>query len=342
MQIGVRLRGKKYSWDEAFRLAQDPAREFQLTPDMLELLRIDYSDPDREPGVESFTPTRIMNCHRQSVLMESVDYYTDAEKSWPLVRGHMVHALMEGARYPGVLNYVREKRMRYMVPTNYGPQLFTAKPDLLVVKRIEEVEETHMRALLKVVDYKSKNGIKHELTAVSYENGLQVNMYGYVAQQNPAIHNERGDYQGHLSDILGLPGDTEFVVDELEVVYVDMARVRAFSSAGWRTDTGKRLNRSMPYEYETLNLEPIRLWSPEKVGRFIARRIEERIAAKEQVPACEYADTEKDYLCNYCPVSNLCRAQLPTNPARGSAPAPDAPAPVPAPASSPPKRTRKK
>jgi len=239
MQVGVRLRGKTYTWDEAFALAQDPERPWHLTPDMLELLRIDYSDPDREPGVESFTPTRIMNCHRQSVLMDEVDYYTDAEKSWPLVRGHMVHALMEGARYPGVLNYTREKRMRHYIPTKYGPQLFTAKPDLLVVKRIDQVEKTRqnakgvyepsgssMRALLKVVDYKSKNGIKHELTAPSYENSLQVNMYGYVASQNPAIHNERGEYQGRLSDILGLPGDTQFVVDELEIVYVDMARVR--------------------------------------------------------------------------------------------------------------------
>jgi len=66
----------------------------------------------------------------------------------------------------------------------------------------------------------------------------------------------------------------------------------------------------MPYEYETLNLEPIRLWSPEKVGRFITRRIEERIEAKQHVPACEYADTEKDYLCHYCPVGDLCRAAI--------------------------------
>jgi hypothetical protein len=342
MQIGVRLRGKNYTWENAFALAQDPTRPWHLTPDMLELLRIDYSDPDREPGVESFTPTRIMNCHRQSVLMEEVDYYTDAEKSWPLVRGHMVHALMEGARYPGALNYTREKRMRYSIPTKYGPQLFTAKPDLLVVLRVDS-ETTPPIAHFKVVDYKSKNGIKHELTAVTYENSLQVNMYGYIASQNPAIHSERGKYLGQLSDILGLPGDTEFVVDELEIVYVDMARVRTFSSAGWRTDTGKRLNRSQPYEYETLNLEPIRLWSPEKVGRFIARRIEERIDAKTHVPACEYADTEKDYLCNYCPVSNLCHARLPTNPVSAPASALHAePAPANAPAGQPPKRTRKK
>ena len=325
MQIGIRINGRAYTWDEAFAEAQNPLRPWQWTPDLLDLMMVDYSDPDREPGIESFTPTRLMTCHRQAVLMERHDYYADADLDYPKTRGHMIHALMEKARYPGAVGYARERRMRHTIATpDFGPQLFTAKPDLIVLKHIELNEEpetfnrdtgvatpaqTKVHAYLKVVDYKSKNGIKHELTSVPRDNELQVNMYGWLVSQNPTVY-EHGEPIGPVTSLFGLPDTTQLVVDELEIVYADMAKVRMFSSMGYRTDRGKRLNRSAPYQYEQLSLAPIHHYTNEQIGRFIIRRMEERLRAKApgQLPACEYVNTEREYLCNWCPVKQLCQS----------------------------------
>lgn len=320
MQIGVKLDGKRMSWDEAFAYAQDPLRDSPYPPDLLDLMRIDYDDPDREPGIESFTPTRIMGCHRQAVLMEDHDYYIDPDLDYPKVRGHMIHALMEKARYPGAVSVLREKRMRLdlnagTTRAGEGPLLFTAKPDLVVVKRVENIHnETPLalentitpRATFKVVDYKSKSEIKHELTETFYEHELQVNMYAWMVAQNPAIYNERGEYLGTTVELLGLAGipELELVCDEVEIVYCDMKKVRRFTSKGSTQTRGKRLNRSRPYQYETLTLAPIHLWTPEKVGRFIRRRIDERLAAKEELPPI-LPESER-WRCDYCPLADLC------------------------------------
>ncbi|HEX8032663.1 MAG TPA: hypothetical protein VF510_02395 [Ktedonobacterales bacterium] len=85
-----------------------------------------------------------------------------------------------------------------------------------------------------------------------------------------------------------------------------MKRVRRFTSAGWLKGRGKRVTHTQPYQYETLNLAPIRMWSMDKVGRFVQRRIEGRNATKEMTPPCEYLGTDREYLCNYCPVRDLC------------------------------------
>ena len=278
MQVGVRLGGECLTWDDAFERCKDPLRPWPYTPDMLDLLRIDYEDPDREPGVESYTPTRILKCHREAVLEERTDYYVDPDSSWPLVRGHMVHALMERAHYPGALMTVREQRMRTALQTAYGPALFTGKPDLIVVNRIDSApHEGCADAIhIKVVDYKSKSEIKHDLLSVIYDHELQVNMYAWVASRE-------------LPALLDLPG-AEVVLDELEIDYVDMSRVRRFTSAGWLHDRGKRLNRTKPYRYETIELAPIHIWPLESVGRFVRKRIEERIEAHEVLPPCERPD----------------------------------------------------
>lgn len=298
MQVGVILGGERLTWDDAYERAQDPLRAWPYPPDMLQLMQIDYTDPDREPDVDSFTPTRIMSCHRQAVLQSDSDYYIDADQAWPMVRGHMVHALMEKASYPGALTAIREQRMRTWVETKYGPQLFTAKPDLIVVNSIdpadspdcyERDEDVPLEIHIKVVDYKSKNEIKHELTRVAFEHELQVNMYGWVASRE-------------LPRIMDLPR-TRVVVDEVEIVYCDMSKVRRFTSAGYLSARGKMLTRK-PKTYETLQLEPIRLWSLDKIGRFVQRRIEQRIAAKDELPPV--LPDEEAWRCNYCPVRELC------------------------------------
>lgn len=274
--IGVKLAGRNYSWEEAFDEAtHNPLRDWPYTADMLALAAgIESEEPDHN----AFSPSRLLGCHRQSVLVGEVDYYLDMDASWPLVRGNMVHALMERARYPGVLQTIREQRLTTQIATRYGSQRFTAKPDLIVVDRCDERGVFHC----KIVDYKSKGKIEHSLTEAAYEHELQVNMYALI------VSRELG-YQ----------------VDELEIDYVDMSRVRRFTSAGWLSDRGKRIS-TRPLAYETLHLAPITLWPQEKVERFVVRRIEERIAAREELPTCEYRGTDKEWLCAYCPVREAC------------------------------------
>lgn len=296
--IGVKLAGRNYTWEQAFHEAvHNPLRDWPYTVDMLALAAgIESEEPERD----AFSPSRLLGCHRQSVLSGMVDYYLDMDQSWPLVRGNMVHALMERARYPGVVATIREVRFYTTVDTAYGPQKFTAKPDLIVIDRIDTdwpSDEGHGQGNaqetihIKVVDYKSKNGIKHDLTEAQYEHELQVNMYAYILSRELPTH-------------LGMP-EASLVVDELEIDYVDMARVRRFTSAGWLSDRGKRTS-TRPLTYETLHLAPITIHPRDKVERFVRRRIEERIQAREQLPACSYAGTDKEYLCNYCPVRDAC------------------------------------
>ncbi|MGZ3677459.1 MAG: hypothetical protein ACXWQR_02695 [Ktedonobacterales bacterium] len=67
-----------------------------------------------------------------------------------------------------------------------------------------------------------------------------------------------------------------------------------------------RITGTQPYQYEILNLAPIRMWSMDKVGPFVQRRTEGRIAAKETTPPCEYLGTDRECLCNYCLVRDFC------------------------------------
>jgi CRISPR/Cas system-associated exonuclease Cas4 (RecB family) len=254
-------------------------------------MRTDYQDPDREPGVESFTPSRLLGCPRQTVLMGQADHYIDIDQAWPMVRGNMIHALMEKASYPHAVATVREKRFATTVMTKYGPQPFTGKADLIVVKSVESVNGVPTLHC-KVVDYKSKNEIKHDLTSALLDHQLQVNMYAWLSQKC-------------LLDTvdLGFPPEAVVVVDELEIVYCSMQKVRRFTSAGQLQSPGKMITRN-PRTNEMLTLEPITLWPPDKTERFIAAKIEERIDAKEVLPPILEGDAA--WRCNYCPIKDYC------------------------------------
>lgn len=84
-----------------------------------------------------------------------------------------------------------------------------------------------------------------------------------------------------------------------------MKRMCRFTRTGRRNDQGTRGTRTEPYQYETFNLAPIRMWSMDTVGRFAQRRIEGHIAARETTPPCEYIGTDRERQCNHCPVCNL-------------------------------------
>jgi hypothetical protein len=293
MQLGVRCSRGLISWDECLtRCVHNALHPCDYTADMLNAMRVDYEDPDREPGVESFTPTRLLGCPRQPALQAGADYYVDVDQAYPAFRGNMVHALMERTTFPGAVQVIREHRFALTVMTRYGPQPFTAKPDLVVVKRVDYDETMKATLHVKIVDYKSTGDIGHDFTAAKLEHQLQANMYAWIVSRC-------------LLDVVELPEaeDVEIVIDEVEIVYCSMKKIRRFTSAGERQTRGKMRTRK-PATYESITLEPIRLWDLGKLHRYIIRKIEERIAAKTTLP--DILEGEDAWLCDYCPVKALC------------------------------------
>ena len=306
MQLGVKCPRGTISWDECLlHCAHDPLHPCDYTADILDLMRVDYEDPDREPGVESFTPTRLLGCPRQPVLMSGADYYVDVEQAYPATRGNMVHALMEKARYPGAIKVIREHRFATSIMTKYGPQPFTAKPDLIVVQDIvagesikgknlptlQEIKDSYPTIHIKIVDYKSTADIGHDMLSAKLEHQLQVNMYAWVVFWC-------------LPEFMEMP-NANVVIDSVEIVYCSMKKIRRFTSAGERTTKGKRLS-VRPLKYDTLTLEPIKLWKTASIGKYVARRVETYLDAKE-VEMPDMLEGDDAWLCNYCPVANYCR-----------------------------------
>lgn len=290
MQIGVRCPRGEIEWEECLtKCAPNPLHPCDYTPDLLNLMRVDYADPDREPGVESFTPTRLLGCQRRGVLEGDADYFVDVDGAYKMVRGHMVHRLMELANYPSAVSVMREKRMGVQVETSFGPKLFTGKADLIVLKQVtHNIRDGKPEFIYhcKVVDYKSTSEIKHELVEAKPEHVLQVNMYAWLVQQ--ALSNE----------------DELYLVDELEIVYCDMRKTRRFTSAGWRKAKGKRIS-TRPLRYEDLDLAPITLHQHNRIGAFIQRGIERKLSAREELPPPLEGDDA--WVCAFCPVFQVCQ-----------------------------------
>lgn len=250
-----------------------------------------------DPG--EFTPSRLMGCDRRAGLETRHDTWLDVDAAFPMFRGNMVHALMEqeGSRYPGALGGLREMRFSTAVETKYGTKRFSGKPDLIVVKRAEPLllmdSQTDQPVILyrcKIVDYKSTSEIKHELVAAHRTHQMQVNMYAWLVERELARH---------------LNQPVLVKVDELEIVYVDMRKTRRFTSAGPLTARGKRLNRSAPYQYETLDLAPIKLLPMGQVEAWIRTHIEARIRATTEVLPPPLSG-EAAWVCRTCPVSEIC------------------------------------
>jgi CRISPR/Cas system-associated exonuclease Cas4 (RecB family) len=242
----------------------------------------------RETGEEKevvYSPTRLLGCHRRAVLEASTDFYTDIDDSYPLTRGNMVHAMMEGAAYPYAIGVMRERRIWVDVETKHGVAKFGGKPDVVVFKGRDE----DGRLLAKVVDYKSKVEVTHDLVAAQDDHVAQVNMYAWLVSQV-------------YSAEYGAP----VVVDELEVMYCGLNKPRRFTSAGTLETRGKMLTRS-PKTYATLTLAAIPLWPLEKTALAVRRRLTRLLSPRNGLP--ERLPEEKQWMCNSCPVNKVCWAK---------------------------------
>lgn len=289
-QIGVRCVRGLISHEECRRCSIDPLHPCDWTPDMLEQMRAKPGDRHFDP--DAFSPTGLLDCDRKHALSADRDYYLDIETAYPLLRGNLWHGLMETSdRYPGAVGIIRETEMEVQIETGYGPQRMTGKPDLIVVNRLEEGEEG-ATAYVQITDYKSTNEVKHELVAAQKDHVRQVNMYAWLVRRWLPLHHA---------------GPLTVVVETLEIEYGDFKKPRRFTSAGWRTAKGKRLNRTKPYQYETLELEPVTIYPDDLVERNIRRMIEAKIEARTVLPPAYEPGDDHYWKCERCPVAAACR-----------------------------------
>lgn len=283
MQLGIRCVLGNVPHPVCRDCSLSPLHPCEYPPDFLEAIR-NEKDVERT----EFTPSTLLECDRRSVLSRTHDHYIDVDSAMNMFRGTIFHAGIDATtKYPEAVEVIREIRLKTMVDTCYGPQLFSGKADVVVVKEIRDGV-----AYCKVVDYKTKKSLDHSLTSADRKHQMQINMYAWlvrVAMRNHIYNPPR-------------PVDNWYV-DELEIVYLDMKKVRRFTSAGPLEARGKRTSIN-PLTYETLQLEPINLLPGSTVGKWVASRIEEKIRAKEVLPPILEGDAA--WVCTYCAVRDRC------------------------------------
>ena len=286
-----------------------------------------------------YSPSSIASCHRQAVLSRENDYYADVKQGYKLVRGSIVHkGLSQEPPYPGVLGVVRELRMKAPINTRYGEQVFHGQADEVVLLRIDRIGMGHAYAEsdqltwknvlhVKIVDYKTRSEVGHDLIAPDKRHVHQVNQYAWLVKKFlPAwLHSywedENGEpleeYVDHLFLAPNFPvtlfNIDEVVVDELSITYMDMKRPRTFTSKGFLYDQGKQLGdringhwvRRTPIEHEELELEPIHQFKDKFTESLIRKGIEEQIEA-EQLLAPPLSGSDAEYMCRSCAVRQVC------------------------------------
>lgn len=307
-----------------------------VEPSILQMITRPNMERVREGVV--FSPSSISACHRRETLVGQHDWYLDVEQGYKMVRGTIIHEGMgQEPPYPGVAGVVRELRMAAPINTKYGEQKFHGKPDLVVLLRVEGVpipdepvmepvphHETfhmHHRLYVKIVDYKTRGEIGHDLVRPDEKHVYQVNEYAWLVQQflpfwlNARPVADEKVYEDHLflTEGVTLPHIDEVVVDELSISYMDMKRTRTFTSKGFLYDRGKMLSdkinghwiRRNPPEYEELELEPIHQFKPAYVESIIRRGIEEQIEAQTML-APPVTGEDAKIMCRSCPVRQAC------------------------------------
>jgi hypothetical protein len=294
-QKGVRCVRGYIPHEECRRCARDPLHPCMLTPQILESMR----EENQELPDDAMTPTRLLDCQRKTQLKQQKDWYLDIDSAWSAMRGTLMHARLEDLpKAPGSLGEIREIRLETTVQTKYGPQVVRGKSDLIVVQGVEEPESDVLLQVvgqdgetmrIKVLDYKSKAEIKHEMVSVQRNHQRQVNMYGWLAAKA-------------LPEALGRPG-LKVEVAELEIFYAGTNKPRRFTSAGPLVTKGKRISVH-PLEYEDLVLEPIVMYPLDQIERWVVQQVESVIAAREYLPPP--LEGEDAVICQWCPVRTYC------------------------------------
>lgn len=314
MLKGVRcVRGSISMEEHELCMIEQPGPPCGIEPSILQLITRPSLERERDNVV--FSPSSISSCHRQSALKTDQDWYIDVKSSYKMVRGTIIHEGMgHEPAYPGVLGAVREKRMSAPINTAYGGQLFKGKPDLVVLNSVVD----HV-AHVKIVDYKTRSEIGHDLVSADYRYCIQINMYSWLASQFLPewlnAYDASVDYKEHLflNDGVSLPYIGSAVVDEISLVYLDMKQTRTFTNKAFLSTHGKMISdkvdgrwiRRKPVEYEELELEPLHLLNANYTRSIIRKGIEDQIVARTVLAPPLTGDDAK-LMCRSCPVRQSC------------------------------------
>ena len=296
-QKGVKCVRGLIPHSECRKCANEPLHPCAYTPQLLESLR----EQNQELRPDEFTPTRLIDCPRKAQLQLSQDWYLDVDRAWPALRGTIMHARLETLpKGPGMLGEVREVRLQTTIQTRYGPQIVKGKSDLIVVLDVEDsevalqvveerVEGNQPVMRIKVVDYKSKGQVEHDLTKADSRHIIQINLYGWLAARALPVS-------------LGRP-ELRVEVAELEIMYVGANKPRRFTSAGPLKADGKFIDRRAG-THEELTLEAIPIRPLDKIEEWVIRRVETVIEAREFLPP-PLTGKEAE-ICQWCPVRQQC------------------------------------
>jgi hypothetical protein len=313
-----------------------------IEPTILEM--ITGTNKEREESGVVFSPSSLSACHRQTVLMRGHDYFIDVKAAYKTIRGSIIHqGLGSEPPYPGVLGVVRELRMQAPISTKNGERIFHGKPDLVVLnsletsaevvtyedhgmKRIAVTMEPTVKLHVKLVDYKTKSAVGHDLVSPDREHVYQINEYAWLVQQflpgylnactghgDPGACVAPNEHLFFSPSVTTWPRIDEVVVDELSITYMDMSRTRTFTSKGFLYDKGKMLSdkingrwvRRRPVEYEELELEPIHHFKSKTIESVIRKGIEEKEEA-ETLLAGPLVGEEAEIKCPNCSVRQIC------------------------------------
>lgn len=338
------VRGRVDMYEHLRCMVEEPGPPCGLEPSILQIIT--------RPAIErmqedvTFSPSSLSACHRQDALKTEKDWYLDVRQGWKMTRGTIIHEGMgHEPAYPGVLGVVREKRMAAQINTKYGTHTFKGKPDLVVLNSIEKLtgpveyldengklrlsgaSETKTVLKIKIVDYKTKSEVGHDLVMADDRYVYQVNEYGWLAAQylphwlnlyqlpSDPEYPGSNDYREHLflNDGVSLPHIDSVVVEELSIVYMDMKQTRTFTSRSTLEARGKMLSdkidgrwvRRKPAEYETLDLMPIHLFRPKYTESLIRQGIETQIESRTSLAGPLTGD-DASLMCRSCPVRQAC------------------------------------
>ncbi len=288
-----------------------------------------------------FSPSSLGNCHRRTVLGRQHDWFLDVDSAYRMIRGSVIHAGLENEPAPpGVLGVIRELKMSAPINVNGEEHTFHGTFDELTLLSVEQVRDdtlypeplTHMGwknvLHVKLVDYKSKSEVLHTLVEPDEQHVYQINSYAWMVQQFlPKWLNWQTDLgwpncdgcmdvdTEHLfmNDGVQLPNVDEVVIDELSIVYLDMKKVRTFTSKGFGYANGKmkgtmsggHWHRNVPTEYETLELMPIHQFTNKFIEEKIRKGIERQIES-ETILAAPLTGDRAELMCRSCPVLVKC------------------------------------
>ena len=313
-------------------MINEPGPPCGIEPSILQI--ITRPSLEREAEGVVYSPTALSSCHRQSVLTRKHDWYLDVKQGYKMVRGSIIHEGMgHEPPYPGILGVVREKRMKAPINVKGVEQSFGGKPDLVVLLGVDAIQVDPgdgtpwtwiNRLRIKIVDYKTRSEVGHDLVQADTKHVHQVNQYAWLAAQflpdwlnfYTAVGGAlTSDYQEHLflNEGVILPEIHEVVVEELSIVYMDMKTTRTFTSLGFLYVQGKMLGdringrwrRRSPVEYEELELEPIHLFKPKYTESLIRKGIENKIDS-ETMLAPPLTGDDASLMCRNCAVREQC------------------------------------